>query len=156
MNLSEHFTLHELTFSQAAARRGLDNAPTPRIVENLQFLAGNLERVRTLLKARVVVSSGYRSVPVNTAVGGSVSSQHRFGLAADFTAPSFGTPFDVAQAILASDLAFDQLIYEFENWVHISFVRNDPRRDAKTVMTLNGHPGPYKDGILAPLRYRGF
>jgi hypothetical protein len=156
VNLSPHFTLDELTRSDVAARRGLLNVPTPTLVENLKFLAEGLERVRELLKAPLEVSSGYRSPAVNAAVGGSIASQHRFGLAADFRAPQFGDPLEVCNAILASDIQFDQMIYEFESWTHISFVRREPRREALTVMTLNGKAGPYKPGILPALRYRGF
>lgn len=144
MNLSPHFTLEELTFSQTAARLGLNNDPPPRIVENLTFLASRLEEVRALLKAPMVVSSGYRSPAVNDAVGGSATSQHRFGLAVDFVAPAFGDPFEVAQAIVASPVAFDQIILEYGKWVHLSFVRNNPRRQALSIFK----PGTYLPGIV--------
>jgi hypothetical protein len=144
MKLSEHFTLDELTFSQTAARMGLNNEPPPRIVENLTFLASRLEEIRALLKAPMVVSSGYRSPAVNDAVGGAATSQHRFGLAVDFVAPGFGDPFEVAQAIAASGIAFDQLIHEYGKWVHISFVRNNPRRQALSIFK----PGAYVPGIV--------
>lgn len=144
MKLSEHFTLAELTASQTAARLGLNNDPTPRIVENLTFLASRLEEVRALLKAPMVVTSGYRSPVVNDAVGGSAMSQHRFGLAADFIAPAFGDPFEVASAIKASPIQFDQLIHEYGRWVHISFVRANPRRQALSTFK----PGLYLPGIV--------
>lgn len=144
MKLSEHFSLDELTFSQTAARLGLANDPPPRIVENLTFLASRLEEVRALLKTPMVVSSGYRSPAVNDAVGGSVTSQHRFGLAADFVAPGFGSPFEVAKAIEASGIAYDDLILEFGRWVHISFVRNAPRRQTRSIFK----PGSYLPGIV--------
>lgn len=133
MQLSEHFTLDELTFSEAATRNGVSNVPTPRIVENLRFLAEQLEKVRALLGVPMRITSGYRSEAVNTWVGGSLTSQHRFGLAADFVAPAFGTPYEVAKAIAASDLPFDQLIHEYGAWVHVSFVRNNPRRQALSI-----------------------
>jgi hypothetical protein len=147
MKLSEHFTLEELTFSQEAARRGLNNDPPPRIVENLTFLAARLEEVRALLQAPMVVSSGYRSPAVNDAVGGSATSQHRFGLAADFCAPVFGDPFEVATAIAASPIQVDQLILEFGRWVHVSFVRNNPRRQALSIFSQ-------KEGYLPGIRQR--
>lgn len=143
MNLSEHFTLEELTFSQTAARLGIANEPPPRIVENLTFLASRLEEVRALLKAPMVVSSGYRSPALNDAIGGSLTSQHRYGLAADFVAPRFGSPFEVASALAASSLDFDQLIHEYGRWVHISFVRREPRRQTLTIF----NPGRYTPGI---------
>jgi zinc D-Ala-D-Ala carboxypeptidase len=127
VNLSPHFTLHEMVFSQEAERNGIDNTPAPRIVENLQFLAENLERVRALLKCPMRTSSGFRCQRLNDAIGGSQTSQHRFGLAWDGSAPGFGSPAEVVAAIAASDIEFDQLIDEY-SWVHISFVRNNPRR----------------------------
>lgn len=157
MNLTPHFTLDELVRSDIAARRGLLNVPTPFLVENLQFLAERMEEVRARLGVPLVISSGYRSPAVNAAAGGSIDSQHRFGLAADFRAPEFGSPFEVCCALLAAPgIQFDRLIYEYESWTHVSFVRREPRREALTVMTLNGKPGPYKPGILTALRYRGF
>lgn len=143
MNLTPHFTLDELTFSEAAIRNGVNNTPTPRVVENLQFLAENLEKVRALLGTPMRITSGYRSEAVNAWVGGSLTSQHRFGLAADFVAPQFGSPYEVAQAILASEIQFDQLIHEYGSWVHISFVRREPRRQALSIFAR----GKYIDGI---------
>lgn len=143
MNLSPHFTLDELIFSEYAARHNINNEPPERIVENLRFLASKLEEVRAVLQAPMVVSSGYRSPALNDAVGGSLTSQHRYGLAADFVAPRFGNPFEVASAIAASEIAFDQLIHEYGKWVHISFVRRDPRRQTLTIF----NPGRYTPGI---------
>ena len=81
-----------------------------------------MEHVRTLLGDRPIsVLSGYRSPEVNKAVGGSPTSAHRTGHAVDFICPSFGTPAQVA-AFLAKNLKdFDQIIEEFDQWVHIGF-----------------------------------
>ena len=125
--MSKHFTLEELTFSEWAARNGINNTPTSRIVENLEWLAERLEDVRTLLGWPMRVTSGFRSAAVNAGVNGSLTSQHRFGLACDFVCPAFGSPAKVVAAIVASGLQFDQLIDEL-GWIHISFVRNNPRR----------------------------
>jgi len=145
MKLSEHFTLEELTFSDTAARYGLSNEPTARILENLRdVLAPGLEQVRALLGCPVLVSSGFRSESVNAAVGGSIASQHRFGLAADFRAPDFGTPLEVAKAIEASAIQYDQLILEFGCWVHISFVNRPPRREALSIYKA----GKYLPGLV--------
>lgn len=127
--MSEHFSLKELTRSDYAARNGLSNVPMPRIVENIeQVLMPGLEQVRKLLGHPMHITSGYRSQAVNTAVGGSPTSQHRFGLAADFHCDGFGSSAEIVAAIAASDIPFDQLIDEFGQWVHISFVRREPRR----------------------------
>lgn len=129
--LSPHFSLEEMTQSQTASRLGLDNTPSPEVVEQLKITAQCLEGVRTLLGKPMLVSSGYRSPEVNTAVGSvAPKSAHIYGYAADFIAPGFGSPADVCRAIAASSLIFDQLLAE-GTWVHISF---DPRM-RRQVMT---------------------
>ena len=132
--LSKYFTLEELTASQAAARHNLNNNPPPEALENLKFLTANMDKVREFLGHPIRVSSGYRSVAVNTAVGSKSSkSQHTQGLAMDFTCPGFGTPKQVVQAIIDSDFEYDQIIHEFNSWVHISFVKNKPRKQALVI-----------------------
>jgi zinc D-Ala-D-Ala carboxypeptidase len=120
--LSPHFSLAEFTTSQEAARRGLDNTPPPAVIEALKLTAQGLEAVRVRLGcAPIIVSSGYRSPVVNAAVGGSKTSQHMTGQAADIICPGFGAPAQVAAALRDSGIAYDQLILEFGRWVHISF-----------------------------------
>jgi hypothetical protein len=122
MRLSPHFTLDEFTTSQTAARMGLDNTPPPEIMPALLKTAQGMEAVRVRLgSAPISVSSGYRSPAVNKAVGGSANSQHSRGEAVDFICPRFGTPAEVVDAIKGSGIDFDQLILEFDRWVHISF-----------------------------------
>jgi hypothetical protein len=129
VKLTPHFSLEELTQSQTAARLGLDNTPTARVLENLQHTADRMEEVRELLGGRsILVSSGFRSQKVNDAVGGALTSQHRYGLAVDFICPGFGTPARIVDHLSVAPIMFDQLIEEFGQWVHISFVRNNPRR----------------------------
>ena len=132
MNLSPHFTLEELTVSQEAVRKGLDNTPNAQILQKLTMTAMKLEEVRSLLSVPLHVSSGYRSPAVNKAVGGAPMSQHLLGEAVDFTAPQFGNPLTVCKAIQASGLKVDQLIHEFGAWVHISFSSN-PRGQFLTI-----------------------
>lgn len=121
MNLSPHFTLAELTASETAARRGIDNDPPPEVIERLKHTALGLEAVRIRLGAPIIVSSGYRSPDLNAAVGGSRNSDHTRGDAADFICPGFGGPSTIVSALKDSGIAFDQLIEEFGRWVHISF-----------------------------------
>jgi hypothetical protein len=129
VKLTPHFSLEELTQSQTAARLGLDNTPTARVLENLQHTADRMEEVRELLGGRsILVSSGFRSQKVNDAVGGALTSQHRYGLAVDFICPGFGTPAKIVDHLSVAPIMFDQLIEEYGQWVHISFVRNNPRR----------------------------
>ena len=117
MNLSPHFTLAELTRTD---HRTLDNTPDPIALANLQRLAAFLEQVREVLGGRaVVINSAYRSKAVNDAVGSSDKSQHRFGCAADIRVPGM-TPDAIVKAVMASGLAYDQLIREFDSWTHIS------------------------------------
>jgi hypothetical protein len=145
MNLSLHFTLEELTFSQTAVRLGIDNAPPPFVVDNLRRLARSLEAVRTLLGGAILISSGYRSPELNEAVRGSKSSAHIRGLAADFTSPQYGTPRECALAISRSDLIFDQLISEGA-WVHFGLAENGPRQELLTAH-FGGGKVTYTTGI---------
>ena len=133
MRLSENFTLEELTASQTAARQGIDNTPPEGVINNLKRLAAALQEVRALLNHRaILVSSGYRSPELNQAVGGSATSDHCKGLAADFICPSYGSPNDIVRAIAASDLSFKQVIREFDKWVHLSIPEEgqEPRKQA--------------------------
>lgn len=134
--LTIHFTLEELTQSQTAVRRGIDNNPSVAIVQSLTLVAQLLEQVRTLLGDRpMLISSGYRSPAVNAVVGGARDSRHLLGLAADFTCPTFGTPRDICLKIQGSTLVFDQLIFE-GTWVHIGLSpAGEPPR--KQVLTAN-------------------
>jgi zinc D-Ala-D-Ala carboxypeptidase len=132
--LTPHVTLEEMLASQTAARLGIDNTPTdPVILDNLKKTAEMLEQVRTLLGSRpIIISSGYRCLAVNTAVGSSPTSAHVQGQAADFTCPGFGNPYQVCQAVAASNIQFDQLIFEFASWTHIAWATN-PRRQLLTI-----------------------
>lgn len=115
MLISNHFSLEELTASQ---HRGIDNTPPPDVVENLKRTAAMLEQMRSLTGCAIHVNSGYRSPELNTAVGGQPSSQHCVGLAADFIVPRWKL-IEVAR-LAYKHIAFDQLIYEFGSWVHLS------------------------------------
>ena len=124
MQLSEHFSLAELTSSEIAVRKGLDNLPTEIALQNLGRLAEKLEEVRKVLGKPIMINSAYRSPEVNSAVGGVKTSQHCVGCAADIRVPSM-TPDEVVKAIVASRIQYDQLIREFDSWTHIS-IPNEP------------------------------
>ena len=125
MNLSTHFTLEELTRSEVAARFGFDNTPNDQEVENLRRLAVLLESVKSAVGMKpVMINSGFRSKPVNDAVGSKDSSQHRIGCAADLRVPGM-KPREVVEACIANAVPFDQIILEFDAWTHIS-VPNTP------------------------------
>ena len=117
MNLSPHFTLEELTFTD---HREFDNTPDDTELANLVRLANFLEQVKELLGGKpIMVNSAFRCEEVNRAVGSSDRSQHRRGCACDFRVPGM-TPDEVVQAITASDLKYDQCIREFDRWTHVS------------------------------------
>lgn len=120
MKISEHFDFNEMTFSQWAIRSNVQNLPSASELENLKLLCNEvLEPVRKLLGVPLKISSGYRNARVNKAVGGSLSSQHMQGLAADFI-PIGMSLEDAITKIMASDIAYDQLIDEYGSWIHIS------------------------------------
>jgi putative chitinase len=122
--------------------REFDNVPPPDVVGTLRNTAAQMEAVRRLLGDRVIsVSSGYRSRPLNRAVGGSRTSAHLTGHAVDFNCYGYGAPTAVCRVIAASDLAFDQLIEE-GSWVHVSF---DPRM-RRQVLTRRADGG-YRLGL---------
>ena len=115
MQLSEHFTFEELTHTD---HREFDNTPNEQELENLKRLAAFLEEVKSVLGGKpIMVNSAFRSKQVNDAVGSKDSSQHRLGCAADIRVPGM-TPDEVVKALI--DLPYDQIIREFDRWVHIS------------------------------------
>ena len=143
MQLTEHFSLEELVSSQVASRLNIPNVPSADTIHRLTHLAEALEAVHTLLGVPVIISSGYRSVRLNVAVGGVPTSAHSLGWAADFIAPAFGTPLQVAQKIAESDVVFDQLIHEFGSWVHLSV---DPRM-RRQLLTISSGVRGYEPGL---------
>jgi hypothetical protein len=117
MNLSPHFTLEELTFTD---HREFDNTPNDQELANLVRLAEFLEQVKTLLDGKpIMINSAFRSEEVNRAVGSKDTSQHRRGCAADIRVPDM-TPDEVVTAIINSGLPYDQCIREFDRWTHVS------------------------------------
>lgn len=143
------FWLSEFLASDTAVRKGLSNAPDIGEMANIRsILAPGMQRVRECLGHPVTISSGYRSAAVNRAVGGSKTSQHTQGLAADFTAPGFGSAKQVAEHLLrhAGTVRYDQLIYE-GTWVHISF-SPQPRGQVLTAR-FSGGKAIYSPGVVA-------
>lgn len=133
MKLTPHFTLEELTASEAADRNGWDNTPNDAELANLRRLAAFLELVKSAVGGKpVMVNSAFRSKLVNDAVGSKDTSQHRVGCAADIRVPGM-TPDEVVKAIIASKIGYDQVIREFDRWTHVSIPNTEnaaPRRQA--------------------------
>jgi zinc D-Ala-D-Ala carboxypeptidase len=129
MRLSKNFTLAEMTKSQMAIRNGIDNTPSQAEIENMKKLANMvLQPVRDRF-GPVSISSGFRSVSVNSLVGGSPNSDHTRGMAADIEIPGVSN-LEVAEWI-AENLKFTQLILEFytddipdSGWVHVAYNEN--------------------------------
>ena len=130
MMLSKYFSLREMVFSKIAEDNDIDNTPTPAILEKLKYTASQLDKVRELLGKPVNLSSGYRCLQVNRRIGSKDSSQHVNGEAVDFKCELFGSPKNVFDKIRESNIQFDQLILEFNSWVHISFVKEGGRRES--------------------------
>lgn len=137
--LSPHFSFREMTTTNT----GLDNTPHGQHLVNLQFTAQMMEQVRALLGHPITVNSAYRSPTVNRKVGGVPTSAHALGFAVDFTCWSYGTPYDICQAIARSGIQFDQLILEKNRWVHIGF---GPRK-RQQLLTLPPNGRRYELGI---------
>lgn len=113
--MTPHFTLAELTHTD---HRKFDNTPNAKEIANLQRLAEFLEVVKATLGGKpIMVNSAFRSKQVNDAVGSKDTSQHRLGCAADIRVPGM-TPDQVVKALI--NLPYDQIIREFDAWVHIS------------------------------------
>ena len=134
--MTPHFTLAELT---ATSHRQFDNTPNEEEIANLQRLAEFLERVKEALDGKpIMISSGYRSKPVNDSVGSSDKSQHRTGCAADFKVPGM-SPDAVVRTIIEAGLPYDQIIREFDAWTHIS-ISDKPRRQALIIDRAGTRP----------------
>lgn len=140
VKLSEHFWLSEFLASETAARHGIANDPDDAILEALRYNAGQMEFVRSLLGGAVRVLSGFRCLALNRLLGSPDGSGHVLGLATDFICPAFGTPIAICRAIEASQLVFDQLIYE-HTWVHIAWppLGKTARRDVLTLLAGGGY-----------------
>ena len=121
----------------------MDNTPDETVIARLKQTAEGMEEVRDLLGGKpILISSGYRSLAVNRALGSSDTSAHVKGYAVDFICPAFGSPLAICKALSKSKgFEFDQLIEEKGQWVHISF---DPRM-RREVLTYNGLI--YKNGL---------
>ena len=135
MKLSKNLSLAEVPKSNTAKRLGINNTPDEWVTENLKQIAENVfQPLRNHFGRPIYVSSGYRSADLNTAIGGSLRSQHVEGRALDLDADVFGriTNSKIFDYI-RENLTFDQLIWEFgdednPDWVHVSFVYDGVNR----------------------------
>lgn len=138
IKLGTFFTLDELTVSQTATRRGLDNTPPRAAMENLLALVHNvLDPLRIGLGKPIVVTSGYRSEEINRIVGGAPNSDHRQGNAADIHQPEMSVR-ELMRAVLNLKLPFHQMIDEYNRWVHLSFREGHNRGEILQARRVNG------------------
>ena len=134
MQLSKNLALSEVTRSETAKRRGISNMPTPEHIENFKKLAENVfQPIREHFGVPIRISSGYRSKALNTAIGGSLSSQHCKGEAIDIDMD--GTTITNKQIFdfVKDNVNFDQMIWEFgtdanPDWVHVSYNSDGSQR----------------------------
>lgn len=131
----KYFSIRELTKSETACRRHIDNTPSPEARKNLELLVEKvLDPLREAYGKPIRVTSGYRSPKLNRAVGGGASSQHVKGQAADICTTG-DTPEENKQLydlIKQLGLPFDQLINEYGyNWVHVSYGPRNRRQELK-------------------------
>ena len=153
MKLSKNFSLKEMTKSQTALRRGIDNEPGDEEQANLQQLCEHvLQKVREHFGKPVTVNSGYRSPELNKAIGGSTTSDHCKGMAADIEIPGVSN-YEIADWI-KSNCEFRQLILEFytpgvpdSGWVHVSYNSDDNEKKVMTALKEDGRT-VYKLGLI--------
>lgn len=124
----KYFSIKELTKSETATKKGIDNTPNAAQVKNLEALIDNLlDPIREQWGAAIYVTSGFRSIALNKAVGGVANSHHLGGYAADLTVKSQAGNKALFEMIRCSNLRWTQLISEKNTshgcgWVHISYV----------------------------------
>jgi zinc D-Ala-D-Ala carboxypeptidase len=150
MKLAAHFSLAEFCVSQTSARRGKRIEPTEAEIHNLTRLCVTvLEPLRIDLGRPIVVTSGLRPLWLNQAIGGSKTSAHMDGRAADIVVPGM-SPLEVCRRVCELRLLVDQCIYEFGEWTHLGIAPYDarPRDQYLTARVLNGRT-VYEIGVNA-------
>jgi len=146
MNLSEHFTLDEATYSETAVRMHIDNQPSEQQLENMKKAAAELKL--RVAAGPLRINSWLRLPEVNVAVGGSKVSSHMDGWAIDVSSTKL-TPIQLCRMVEDLGLKYDQMIHEFGRWMHISFAPE--MRQQK--LTIFKPEGKYKPGILTEVEY---
>ena len=135
--LTQNFYLDEFTISQVAERNGYRNEPNEKQIENLRLLCVNvLQPLREIINVPIFINSGFRCFDVNVAVGGRFNSQHLEGKAVDFVVHSMN--LIVVFNIVLHKLSFDQLIYEFGEWIHVSWNGESNRKDVMISKKVHG------------------
>ena len=123
-----NFKISEFLKSDTATKNNIDNIPDFNFLDNILDLIINcMQPIRNLFNLPVIITSGFRCQKLNKIVGGSANSQHLVGCAADFKIKSL-TPDKIIQKIKNSNIEYDQLINEYDKWVHISYRKDKNRK----------------------------
>lgn len=149
VKLSKNFWLSEFKVSQTAARAGHPLVPDKKQINYItQLVQVTLQPLRDLIARPIIITSGYRDKWLNSVIGGSEHSQHTKGQAADFIVSGL-TPHEVCEQIIEAGIPFDQLISEFGQWTHVSFVHGPAIR--QQVLTARSSDGitVYSNGLEA-------
>tara|TARA_R100000315_G_scaffold58264_1_gene33296 strand:+ start:14 stop:469 length:456 start_codon:yes stop_codon:yes gene_type:complete len=132
--ISKHISYKEGVYSTTALRRGIDNTPNDEQLDNMELIAEKIfEPLRAYVNGPIKINSFFRSAKLNTAIGGSKTSQHCKGQAMDID-DTFGKATNAEMYhFIKENLDFDQMIWEFgdddnPNWVHVSYVSPEKNR----------------------------
>lgn len=140
--LTDHFTLEEMYHSDTANARKINNKPNAQETEHLKELCEKiLEPLRVKIGLPIKVNSGYRGPKLNAAIAGSSkTSAHQYGYAADIVCPTYGNAKQfckyVEKFLRDNNIKFDQILYEYDSWVHIG-IRNGKGLQRGQVLTFN-------------------
>ena len=138
MNITKHFTIEEMTYSATALRLGIDNSLPSSLMPNVLCMCKALEIIRTHYAQKpIIVTSCYRGVELNKAIGGSSNSFHMKALAVDFHIPGISI-LDLCLYLPSIIPSFDQIIYEFgpTGWAHLGL--GNTRGELLTATKLQG------------------
>jgi len=138
MKITDHFAWEEMAFSQTAIRLGMDNIPDELKKQNIKWLCVKILEPIRVKQGPVIVTSGYRCPELNKAIGGSATSQHCQGQAADIVVPGMKIEELFLWITEKTNLPYDQCIQEFGSWVHISYTRERQRKQALRAIRNKG------------------
>ena len=145
MKIGDNFELGEFTFSQTAVRHGIDNTVTPEALFALEALCKKVLDPLIAKGFKFGINSGYRCVELNKAIGGAANSQHCKGQAVDLR-PKGMSVEQFYQEVIKSGVPFDQIIQEFDSWVHVSY-KAEPRMEKLRAVKKDGKTVYLPDGV---------
>jgi zinc D-Ala-D-Ala carboxypeptidase len=147
MKLSKNLWLSEVTKSNTATRKGIDNSPTDLHIANLKYLAEKIfQPIREHFGCPIFVSSGYRSKALNEAIGGSQRSFHSHGMALDLDMDNKASKISNTDIFnfIKDNLEYTELIWEFgdedkPDWVHVAIAKGrENEKNAKVAYREDG------------------